>query len=329
MVGYSDDTENLVPFEIGIQTSETIIMWVGGTIFWLLSFILLGLAVGFSYGLFGLLAFIFGGVLVLASQFISPYDPMRTMRFPLTGLITWLFAVIFLTPILLRGWNEYLSTGTDTLVFLLVYGFLVLLATVGLLLSYYLTSMKMLKWMNQDVPTTLYVIGIISTVLGVTSVGFNNTELLDVEELSLGKWFILFLFSMSYLLFLEMNHGAHRFNEIITYARKKAVGEFNLTPVINNYYILGFILMIIVGVCVIVVLAINLFIRWIMPFINEQLANSIMMNTVYSVVFTMALVFIPLGLILLVFFSLKEQKEKEEEEEMRKKSEKESKPSAA
>lgn len=317
MVEYIDDTERLVPLEIGIQTGETVIMWVGGAIFWFLSFIFLGLAVGFGNSIYGLLMFILGGTIVLASQFFTPYDPMRTMRFPLTGLIIWIWTVLLLTPVFLTGWNEYIATSTDTVVFLLGYGFLALLATVGLLLSYYLTSLKILKWMNQDIPTTMYVAGAIATIVGMTMLGFNNSRLLDIETLTIGNWIILFLFAMSYLLFLELNHGAQRFNEIISYAKEKAVGDFSLTPVINNYYILGAILMIIVGVVTIVFLLINLFMRWVTPLINTQLADSVMMNTVYSVVFTIAAILIPLGIILTLFFNYRAKKEAEEEKEMR------------
>ncbi len=317
MVDYVDDSERLVPLEIGIQTGETVIMWVGGAIFGFLSLILLGLAVGLLNSLYGLIMFILGGIIVLASQFFTPYDPMRTMRFPLTGLILWIWTVLLLTPVFLTGWNEYIATSTDTLIFLLTYGFLALMATVGLLLSYYLTSLKILKWMNQDVPTTMYVAGVIATIVGMTMLGFNNSRLLDIETLTIGHWIVLFLFAMSYLLFLELNNGAQRFNEIISYAKEQAVGDFSLTPVINNYYILGAILMIIVGVVMIVFLLINLFMRWVTPLINAQLADSVMMNTVYSVVFTITAILVPLGIILTLFFNYRNKKEEEEEKEMR------------
>ncbi len=317
MVEYVDDTERLVPLEIGIQTGETVLMWVGGAIFWFISLILMGLAVGFENSIYGLLMFISGGMIILASQFFTPYDPMRTMRFPLTGLIIWIWTILLLTPVFLRGWNEYIATSTDALIFILVYGFLALFATVGLLLSYYLTSFKIMKWMNQDVPTTMYVAGVIATIVGMTMLGFNNSKLLDIETLTIGNWIVLFLFAMSYLLFLELNHGAQRFNEIISYAKGKAVGDFSLTPVINNYYVLGAILMIIVGVVMIVFLLINLFVRWVTPLINAQLADSVMMNTVYSVFFTMVAILLPLGVILTLFFNYRSKKEDEEEEEMR------------
>ena len=75
--------------------------------------------------------------------------------------------------------------------------------------------------------------------------------------------------------------------------------------------------MIIVGVVTIVFLLINLFMRWVTPLINTQLADSVMMNTVYSVVFTIAAILIPLGIILTLFFNYRTKKEAEEEKEMR------------
>jgi hypothetical protein len=316
MAEYQDELENLVPFEIGIQAGETIIMWALGVLAWLLSFAFMGFAVNWEFnGIFGPTMYIIGGVFLLASQFVTRWNPLKTTRIPFTGIALWLWVVIFAGPLLWQGWEVY--ADSSGLVFAIVYIVLVILVTGGLLVSNFMTSLKILDWMSQDMATTLYAAGIISTLIGVTAVGFNNKVLLDLEELNWGNWEILYLFAMSYLFMLELHNGAHRFNDIIKYAKDRATGEFTLTPVINSYYVMGFILMVIIGFGVQLMLVINFFFRWISPYLSEQMANSVMMNSVYSVVFTIALIFIPLWILLILWMEYKNRKEAKEEEEMR------------
>ncbi|MGA1822547.1 MAG: hypothetical protein ACMUIG_08465 [Thermoplasmatota archaeon] len=320
MAQYQDD-DTFVPFEIGLQAGETLLMWGLGGLFWLLSLIFMGLAVGFSnLTAYGISAFILGGLFMISSQLVTPYDPMKTMRFPITGLITWLWVVVLAFPIMLRGFSQYIGGGTGVLIFIVLYIVLSLLATAGMIVTFYLTSFKILKWMNTDLPTFLYVMAIITTVIGIADIG--NSALLKIDEYTFWTWMWLFLFGMSYILFLELNHGAHSFNEIVQYAKKQSVGDFSLTPVINNYYIMGFILMVIIGGATLVVLLINWFIRWVMPFFSPQMAESLMGNSVYSVVFTLATIFIPLSIVLILFFEYKNRKEEEEEEALKRRAKK-------
>jgi hypothetical protein len=322
MAQYQDD-DTFVPFEIGLQASETLLMWGMGGLFWLLTFIFMGLAAGFSnLTVFGISTFILGGIFMIFSQLVTPYDPMKTMRFPITGLITWLWVVALAFPIMLKGFTQYIGGGTGVWIFVVLYIVITLLATAGMIVTFYLTNFKILKWMNTDMPTFLYVMAIISTVIGIVDIGFNNSALLDVSDYTFMTWIWLFLFGMSYILFIELNHGAQSFNEIVQYAKQQSVGDFSLTPVINNYYIMGFILMVIIGGATLVVLLINWFIRWVMPFFSPQMANSLMATTVYSLVFTLAAIFIPLSIVLILFFEYKNRKEDEEEAALKKKAKK-------
>lgn len=326
MAEYKDDIDNLVPLEIGLQAGETVIMWGLGVLFWLLSFIFMGMAVGWDFGgFFGPLMYVLGGILLLASQFVTRWNPLKTTRIPITGIAIWLWVVIFGAPILYSGWEVY--SDSNMIWFVVTYIILAVLITGGLLASNFLTSLKIMNWMSQDLRATLYATGIISIVIAVTMVGFNNKTLLDIDELTAGKWEIMYLFAMSFLFMMELHNGAHRFNEIINYAKERASGDFSLTPVINNYYIMGFILMIIIGFGVQLMLVINFFFRWIAPYLSEQMANSIMMNSVYSVVFTLAIVFIPIWIVLILFMEYRNRKEAKEEEEMRRSGDSDSRPS--
>ena len=318
MVTYRDDSQ-LVPLEIGLQGSETLLMWVGGTFFWLLALVFMGLAAGFgNFTLIGTLLFILGGLFMVGSQLVNKWDPMKTTRFPVLGLILWLWIAVWLFPVIFTGFNNYTGGGTGMVFFVIVYILLALLATAGLIVTFYLTEFKILEWMNTPINSFLYAMAAISTLLGVTHIGFNNPALLNIDEISFVTWIFLFLFGMSYLLFLELNHGAHSFNEIVAYAKKQSVGDFSLTPVINNYYYMGAILMVIIGATTLLVLIINWFLSILMPVISEQMANSIMVNSVYHVVFTVAAIFVPLMIVLILFFEYMYRKVEKEGEAIKK-----------
>jgi hypothetical protein len=318
---YEDDY--IVPFEMGLQSSETILMWGLGGLAWLISLISMGFLLGWNVTAFGMIMYAFGLILVLGSQIVSSYDPIKTTRFPVNGLLLWLWILVLSFFILLKGWSVYIgSSGTGTVIFIIAFIAISILATGGLLVANFLTSTKIVTWMNQPMNTFFLVAGIGATLASVLHMGFSNSDLMFIDKLSFMDWLLIAVFAFSYLLFIELNHAAHRFNEIISYAKKKAVGEFSLTPVINNYYIMGFILMVIVLVAFITLLVVNFFLRWVAPFFNENVADSVMMNTVYSLFLTSMVLLIPLFIVMILFFSYRAKKEKEEEDALRRNAEK-------
>jgi len=317
---YAD--EYLVPFEVGLQASETILMWGLGGFFWLASLVLMGLLIGWEFTLFGIVTFVLGLVMVLVSQIISSYDPMKTMRFPVTGLLMWLWIVFLSFWVLLKGYTVYIGSGTSTVVFTIVFFALAILATGGLLVANFMTDVKIVNWLNVPLNTYLMVAGIVGAIAGVVHTGFSLKGLMFIDTLSIFDWILLAAFGISFMLFIELNHAAHRFNDIIHYAKRKAVGEFSLTPVINNYYIMGFILTVVILSAVLVLLLVNGFVREISTFVNEQFANSVMLNSVYSLFLTTMVLLIPLFIAMVLFFSYRARKEKEEEDELRRSSEK-------
>ena len=318
---YEDDY--IVPFEMGLQSSETILMWGLGGITWLISFLAMGFMLGWNLTAFGIIMYALGLLLVLGSQVVSPYDPMKTTRFPVTGLLLWLWILILSFFILFKGWSVYIgSSGTGAVVFVIIFIAISILATGGLLVANFMTTIKIVNWMNQTMNTFLLVAGIGATLASIIHMGFSNSELIFIDKLSFVDWLLVAVFAFNYLLFIELNHAAHRFNEIISYAKKKAVGEFSLTPVINNYYIMGFILMVIINVAFLVLLVVNFFLRWVSPFFNETLSSSVMMNSVYSLFLTSMLILVPLFILMILFFSYRAKKEKEEEESLRRSTDK-------
>ncbi|MBN1389863.1 MAG: hypothetical protein JXA22_04380 [Candidatus Thermoplasmatota archaeon] len=322
MAEYSDDM-NLVPMEIGLQANETILMWALGILFWIGGFFLMLFSVGGNLTPFGIIMYALGGLMLIASQFVTRYNPIKTTRIPITGIIIWVWSLFLAFWILLKGWGVYL--GTNPGYFVLFYLVIALMMTGGMLLANFLTTMKILDWMSLDMIAFLYTMGAISLLAGIVHIGFNNPALIELAEISVAQWVMLFLFGMAFIFMLELFNGSHRFNEIIRYAKERSSGEFSLTPVINNYYIMGFILSLIIGFVVLLVLG-TTFIQIILQYLLvPQLADSIMANSVYQLFFTMAWIFIPVWIILVLWTEYRSRKEKVEEEELRSKIEKEQK----
>ncbi|MGA1866242.1 MAG: hypothetical protein ACMUFK_02105 [Thermoplasmatota archaeon] len=322
MAQYSDEMD-LVPFEIGLQSNETILMWAIGILFWIGGFFLMLFSVLGNLTAFGVITYGLGGFMLIASQFVSRYNPMKTTRIPITGIILWVWSLFLAFWILLKSWGVYI--GSNAGYFILFYLVIALLVTGGLLFANFLTYMRILDWMSLDMTSFLYSAGVISLLAGIIHIGFDNPALIELSEISVMQWVTLFLFSMAFIFMLELFNGSHRFNEIIRYAKERSSGEFSLTPVINNYYIMGFILSLIIGFVVLGVLGAT-FIQIIIQYLLvPQLADSIMANSVYQVFFTMAWIFIPLWIVLILWTEYRNRKETAEEEEMRRKIEKEQK----
>lgn len=320
MAENADEMQDLVPFEVGLQANETILMWSMGILLWGVALVTMGFAVEWKVSILGVFSFIVGLFSLMASQFVSRYNPIRTTRIPITGIILWVWTIFLLGFILWKGWSVYL--GSSLLVFLIAYVMIALIISGLLIGANFLTSLRILNWMSLDMPAFLYAFGAITMLIGITHTGFNNTALLDIEKLTFGDWVLLFFFSLSFVFMLEMFHGAHRFNDIIKYAKGMSTGEFSLTPVINNYYIMGSILMLIIGGIVLFILVTYFFWYWIMKIFFQQLGDSLMVNSVYSLVFIVAAFFIPVWIVLILWMEYKNRKEAAEEEEMRRQREK-------
>jgi hypothetical protein len=107
------------------------------------------------------------------------------------------------------------------------------------------------------------------------------------------------LFSLSYI---EFAHGTIRFSQIDEYAKNQNIEDFSVDPVIWNYFIWYAILMIIIYLFMLGVV----FLRWAyMPALEEsapQFANSIELNSVYSIALSIGLIFVPIAAILAYLF---------------------------
>jgi hypothetical protein len=106
-------------------------------------------------------------------------------------------------------------------------------------------------------------------------------------------------FSISYI---EFSHAAIRFSQIDQYAKSQNIEDFSVNPVIWNYFFWYGILFVVIYAFMLVVI----FLRWgYMPALEEsapQFANSIEMNSVYSIALSIGLIFVPIAAILSYVF---------------------------
>lgn len=106
-------------------------------------------------------------------------------------------------------------------------------------------------------------------------------------------------FSISYI---EFSHASIRFSQIDQYAKSQNIEDFSVNPVIWNYFFWYGILFVVIYAFMLAVI----FLRWgYMPALEEsapQFANSIEMNSVYSIALSIGLIFVPIAAILSYIF---------------------------
>src|SRR5512136_454964 len=153
---YEDDY--IVPFEIGLQSSETILMWGLAVFFWIVSFVSMGMVLGWKLTLFGLLMYF-------------------------AGLLLWLWILFLSFFILMKGWAVYIgSSGTGMVIFIITFIAVAILATGGLLVANFMSSVKIVNWMNQPMNTFLLVAGLGATLASVLHMGFANKDLIFIDK---------------------------------------------------------------------------------------------------------------------------------------------------
>ena len=110
------------------------------------------------------------------------------------------------------------------------------------------------------------------------------------------------LFALFTLSYIEFSHATIRFSQIDQYAKSQNIEDFSVNPVIWNYFIWYGILTVIIYFFLLGVI----FLRWAyMPALEDtapQFANSIEMNSVYSIVLSIGIIFIPITAVMAYIF---------------------------
>lgn len=126
----------------------------------------------------------------------------------------------------------------------------------------------------------------------------------SLGEMFKDPMFIIYisLFALFTLSYIEFSHATIRFSQIDQYAKSQNIEDFSVNPVIWNYFLWYGILTVIIYFFLLGVI----FLRWAyMPALEDtapQFANSIEMNSVYSIVLSIGIVFIPIAAVMAYIF---------------------------
>ena len=113
---------------------------------------------------------------------------------------------------------------------------------------------------------------------------------------------LVLIFGIFILCYIELAHASIRFSEIDDYATSHNIRDFNVNSVINNYFIWFGILMAIIFIISLSVLLLQLGLSGYIKDVAPQFGYSLEYNSVISVLISIALVFVPIGLVLTFVF---------------------------
>jgi hypothetical protein len=110
------------------------------------------------------------------------------------------------------------------------------------------------------------------------------------------------VFAVFVLCYIELVHASLRFSEINEYATSHNIKEFNVNSVIGNYFMWFAILIAIVAAITLLVLLLQIFLSGAIQDAAPQFGFSLEYNSIYSILISIAMVFIPIGIILSFVF---------------------------
>ena len=129
----------------------------------------------------------------------------------------------------------------------------------------------------------------------------------DPRTIGSGLWNLpnllnVLVFAVLALCYIELAHATARFSEIDNYATEHNLKEFNVSSVITNYFLWFAILMAVIVVISMIVLLLQLALSPVIKDTAPQFGHSLEYNSIYSILISIALVFVPIGIILAFVF---------------------------
>ncbi|WP_455392377.1 hypothetical protein [[Eubacterium] cellulosolvens] len=155
---------------------------------------------------------------------------------------------------------------------------------------------------RKNIPTLNIILIIISfiflfgmPVLG--SWGASREDLWDVF-----KMFMVLIFGVFFLCYIELCHASLRFSEIDEYAVSHNIRDFSVNAVIGNYFMWFGILIAIITLLSALVLMLQILLAPIIEGAAPALGNSLEYNSIISILISVAIIFIPIGIVLAFVF---------------------------
>jgi len=161
---------------------------------------------------------------------------------------------------------------------------------------------------KKNIPTLNIILIIVSIILLFTMPLLGSWE--DPSTFGKGLWdyFVMFkvlVFAIFFLCYIELSHASMRFSEIDEYATSHNIKDFNVKSVITNYFMWFGILMAIICALSLLILLLQIFLSGWIQASAPQFGYSVEYNSIYSILISVALIFIPIGIILSFVFGFK------------------------
>ncbi len=156
-------------------------------------------------------------------------------------------------------------------------------------------------------------IGTLCLLIGGMFSVMNDGRYAEVTNLGISNLLYILLYAWFMVMFVELGSTSMRYSVVDDYIRKHGITDFSLSPVIGTYFMWFGILMVVIFAwsAAVVVLTPSFLVEVMRNGGNEQLADSVMFNSVYSVAISMAIWFTVMGLILTGVYSFVSDKETE------------------
>jgi hypothetical protein len=166
----------------------------------------------------------------------------------------------------------------------------------------FIGNVKVFK--KRNMPTLNIILIIVSIILlcAMPVLGSWEEPTIGKSLSDTGKMVFILIFSLFFLCYIELCHASLRFSEIDDYATSHNIKDFSVKSVISNYFLWFGILMTIITLFSAMVLLLQIFIS---PYIQDtapQFGFSLEYNSIYNVLISIALIFIPIGIVITFIF---------------------------
>jgi hypothetical protein len=148
----------------------------------------------------------------------------------------------------------------------------------------------------------LIVISIIFLFIMPIFGSWEDPKTIGKNLMNIGTMLNFLVFAIVMLCYIELAHASIRFSQIDDYATSHNLREFSVSSVINNYFVWFGILIAIIAVISMAVLLLQIGLSGIIKDVAPQFGYSLEYNSIYSILISIALVFIPIGIILSFVF---------------------------
>ena len=166
----------------------------------------------------------------------------------------------------------------------------------------FIGNIKVFK--RRNMPTLNVILIIVSIILlcAMPVLGSWEEPTIGKSLSDTAKMIFILIFALFFLCYIELTHASLRFSEIDEYATSHNIKDFNVKSVINNYFMWFGILMVIITLFSAMVLLLQIFIS---PFVQDtapQFGFSLEYNSIYNVLISIALIFVPIGIVITFIF---------------------------